>query len=86
MLLPRSVIGQLGLEPAGDMVFKLANEQDAVFNFYNGEVMWHDGFKRVRILESENSYLASADLLAGSRVCIDMTPGGTVTIDEMPTS
>ena len=86
LLLPRSVIRQLGLEPAGDMVLKLANEQDAVFNFYNGEVMWHDSFKKVRILESDFSYLASADLLAGSRICIDMAPGGTVTIDELPVS
>ena len=86
LLFPRAVIWQLGLEPAGDMVLKLANEQDAVFDFYNGEVMWHDGFRTVRILESEDSYLASADLLAGSRICIDMTPGGSVTIDEIPAS
>ena len=45
--------------------------------------MWHRGFRKVRILESDYSYLASADLLAGSRVLIDMTPGGTVAVTEL---
>ena len=86
LLLPRSVISQAGLVPSGRLTFRLANEQEAQFIYYDGEVMWHGGFKKVRILESDYSYLASADLLAGSRVCIDMTPGGTVTIDEIPAS
>lgn len=86
LLLPRSVIGQAGLVPSGRLTFRLANEQEAQFIYYDGEVMWHDGFRKVLILESEDSYLASADLLAGSRICIDMAPGGTVTIDELPAS
>ena len=63
--------------------FRLANEQEARFTYYDGEVMWHRGFKKVRILESDYSYLASADLLTGSRVLIDMTPGGIVAITEL---
>ena len=86
LLLPRTVINELGLMPAGNMILLLANEQEARFIYYNGEVMWHDGFRRVRVLESENSSLASADLLAGSRIEIDMTPGGAVTITELPHS
>lgn len=86
LLLPRSVIRQSGLVPSGRLTFRLADEQEARFIYYDGEVMWHGRFRKVRILESDFSYLASADLLSGSRVCIDMTPGGTVTIDEMPAS
>jgi len=86
LLLPRSVINLLGLRPSGDMTLLLADEREARFNYYFGEVMWHDGFRRVRVLESENSSLASADLLAGSRIEIDMTPGGAVTITELPHS
>ena len=86
LLLPQFVIRQIGLVPAGRLTFRLANEQETRFTYYHGEVMWHRGFKKVRILESDYSYLASADLLAGSRVCIDMTPGGTVTLDELPAS
>ncbi len=83
LLLPRAVIMQLGLTPAGDMVLDLANEQEATFNFYNGEVMWHRGFRQVKVLESADSYLASSDLLAGSRIIIDVTPGGMVFIAEL---
>ena len=86
LLLPRSVISQAGLVPSGRLTFRLANEQEAQFIYYDGEVMWHDGFIKVRILESDYSYLNSADLLAGSRICIDMTPSGPVTIDEIPAS
>lgn len=83
LLLPRDVIMQLGLTPAGDMVLDLVNEQEATFNFYNGEVMWRHGFRQVKVLGSTDSYLASADLLAGSRIIIDMTPGGMVSIAEL---
>ena len=83
LLLPRAVIMQLGLALAGDMVLDLANEQEATFNFYNGEVVWHRGFRQVKVLESADSYLASADLLAGSRIIIDMSPGGMVSIAEL---
>lgn len=65
------------------MVLDLVNEQEATFNFYNGEVMWRHGFRQVKVLGSTDSYLASADLLAGSRIIIDMTPGGMVSIAEL---
>ena len=83
LLLPQTVIRQVGLVPAGKLTFRLANEQETRFTYYDGEVMWHRGFKTVRVLESDYSYLASADLLAGSRVLIDMTPGGIVAITEL---
>ncbi len=86
LLLPRAVINLLGLRPAGDMVLLLANEQEARFTYYNGEVMWHNGFRQVKVLESEDSHLVSADLLAGSRITIDLTPGGNVIISELPAS
>ena len=83
LLLPRSVINLLGLRPSGDMILLLADEREARFTYYIGEVMWHNGVKQVRVLESENSYLASADLLAGSHIEIDMIPGGVVRIDAL---
>ena len=83
LLLPRTIIRLIDLPPAGMMTFRLANEQEAQFAYYDGEVMWHDGFKPVKVLESENSYLVSADLLAGSHIEIDMIPGGMVRIDAL---
>ena len=86
LLLPQTVIEQIGLRPAGMMTFRLANEQETKFTYYDGEVMWHDGFRPVKVLESENSCLASADLLAGSHIEIDMIPGGIVRIGALPAS
>ena len=86
LMLPRAVIRQLGLTREGRVRFRLGDERVARIAAYSGEVIWHDGFKRVRVLESENYYLASADLLAGSHIEIDMTPGGTVTVSELPSS
>ena len=86
LMLPHVVIGLLGLRRRGDIVMLLADERPRTFNRYVAEVAWHGRLKRVFVLESENEYLASADLLAGSRICIDMNPGGTVTIDELPSS
>ena len=86
LMLPRAVVRQLGLRRARTMRTRMADERVVRIACYSGEVVWHDGFKRVWVLESENSYLASADLLAGNRICIDMTPGGSVTIDELPVS
>ena len=83
LMLPRAVIGELGLTRELSVRVRLANERITRIGSYGGEVMWHDGFRPVRALESENSYLANADLLAGSRITIDMTPGGAVTISEL---
>ena len=83
LLLPSALIRRLRLAPAGMMTFRMANEQDARFTYYDAQVVWHNSIKRVKVLESENSYLASADLLAGSRILIDMTPGGAVAITEL---
>ena len=85
-MLPGAVIAMLGLTRRGDMVMLLADEQPRRFRRYIAEVVWHNGLKRVSVLESDNEYLASADLLAGSHIEIDMIPGGTVAIAEIPSS
>ena len=86
LLLPQAVIRQLRLSPSGDVQTILGNEQTVKFTYYYAQVVWHGSLKQVIVLESENESLVSANLLAGSRITIDMTPGGIVTIDELPTS
>ena len=83
LMLPRYVIRLLGLRQRGEMVMILADERSQTFNRYVAEVLWHGRFRRVSVLESENEYLASANLLAGSHVGIDMRPGGVVTVTEL---
>ena len=83
LLVPRSVIRLLGLERRGEMTMFLANEQPARFNRYVGAIQWHDRTRRVTVLASENEYLASSSLLAGSHIEIEMIPGGVVRIDAL---
>ena len=85
-MLPAAVIRMLGLRRRGYMVMLLADEQPRRFRRYVAEVVWHGRLKRVLVLESENEYLAGADLLAGSHIEIDMIPGGTVIITELAPS
>ena len=84
LMLPRSVIRELGLAREISVRVRLADERITRIDRYGGEVVWHDEFRPVRVLESRNSYLASADLLAGSHIEIDMIPGGAVIISELP--
>lgn len=86
LVLPRAVIAQMRLPRRARVRMGLANEQTAEFNSYDAEIIWHDRPLTVIVLESENDYLASATLLAGSRITIDLTPGGAVTVDELPLS
>ena len=85
LMLPKVVIEALGLTRKGTVRIRLANERVVRISSYTGEITWHNGFKQVRVLESENSSLASADLLAGSHIEIDMIPGGVVRIDALAT-
>ncbi len=84
LMLPRATIQLLGLAQRGEMTMLLANEREETFNRYIAEAVWHGWFRRVIVLESENESLVSANLLAGSRICIDMAPGGNVAIEELP--
>ena len=86
LIVPRAVIAQLRLRWRSPVSMGLANEQTEEFESYDAEIIWHDRRRSVIVLESENEYLASATLLAGSRIIIDLTPGGAVTITELPPS
>ena len=85
-MLPRRIVHQLGMTPERRVTMTLANEQDSVFESYLAEVLWFGRPLTVKVLASENQYLVGRYLLAGSHIEIDMTPGGAVTITELPSS
>lgn len=86
LMLPRRIVHQLGMTPERRVTMTLANEQDSVFESYLAEVLWFGRPLTVKVLASENQYLVGRYLLAGSHIEIDMTPGGAVTITELPSS
>ena len=86
LMLPRRIIHRLGMVLERRVTMTLADEQDSVFERYLTEVLWFGRPLTVRVLASENQSLIGRYLLAESRIEIDLTPGGAVTITEIPSS
>ena len=86
LMLPRRIVHQLGMTLERRVTMTLANEQDSVFERYLAEVLWFGRPLTIKVLASENQSLVGRYLLAGSHIEIDMTPGGAVTITELPHS
>ena len=84
LMLPRRIIHRLGMVLERRVTMTLADEQDSVFERYLTEVLWFGRPLTVRVLASENQSLIGRYLLAESRIEIDLTPGGTVTVSELP--
>ena len=85
-MLPRRIVHQFGMTLERSVTMTLANEQDSVFERYQAEILWFGRLLTVRVLASENQSLVGKFLLAESHIEIDLTPGGAVTISELPAS
>ena len=83
LTLPADTIGRLGLSPAGQNEFELANGALFEFQRYIGSVIWHGCPHEVYILESECDPLLGMTLLWGSRITMDATTGGKIAIKEL---
>ena len=57
-----------------------------MFNAYSGTIFWFNRERDITVLESEAHSLVGKFLLAESHIEIDLTPGGVVTITELPSS
>lgn len=86
LMLPKDLIFRLGGTFNRETSMTLANERADTFEEYIVEVFWVDQLLEVRTLASENETLIGVYLLAESHIEIDLTPGGTVTISELPAS
>ena len=82
LTLPACTIGRLGLSLVGHNKFKLANGEHSEFQIYNGSVTWHGHPHEVHIVQSECDPLLGMTLLWGSRITVDATTHGEVTIEE----
>ncbi len=83
LTLPQESIRQLGLRSVGQRTFELANGDLFDFQVYLGSVSWHDRPNDVLVLESDSVPLLGMTLLWGSRVTLDASTGGEVTIEEL---
>ena len=81
--LPSNIIRRLELIRTGSMDFVLAHGESARLNIYRGSLFWHDRLREVVVTETDDVPLIGIRLLSGSRVTMDVYPGGEVLIEEI---
>lgn len=81
--LPSTVIRRLGLVRAGSLNFILANGAPARLRTYHARVFWHDLLLDVEVTQTGDVPLIGIRMLRGSRVTMDILPGGEVIIEEV---
>ena len=84
LTLPKSAIEQLGLSPVDRSNFRIGNNALATFNTYDATIRWHDGLRRITVLESEIDPVIGVGLLWENNLSIDFVHGGSVTVAELP--
>ena len=81
--LPSNIIRRLGLTRMDSMNFVLAHGGSARLNRYQGSLLWHGRLRNIAVTEVDDVPLIGIRLLSGSRVTMDVYPGGDVLIEEV---
>ena len=83
--LPNELIVRLNLPPAddADIAVTLADGVTNRFRLYVADILWHDRWREVEVVNLENDPLIGMDLLRGCNLSVDAAPGGLVTITEL---
>ena len=83
LTLPLSQIAQLGFSYEGIIDARLGDGRAAEFDMFAGTVLW-DGYVRTGIvLAVEGTPLVGMALLRGSRLTVEVSDGGMVTIEPL---
>ena len=81
--LPTEVVDRLRLKWVGQRTFELANGELFDFDVYLTVVMWHGFPTDALVLKSDSAPLLGMTLLWGSRVTLEASHWGEVTIEEV---
>lgn len=84
LTLPVDVIESLALVPAGSRDATLADDHTVDVAAYDAEVLWHERVVRIEALAMGGTPLIGMELLDGSELRVEATPGGRVRIEELP--
>ena len=76
----------LGLPSRGIFHANLGDGSRIVINYHEAVVIWHGQPRTIEFLQSETPPLIVKSLLEGSRLTIDITRGGPVTVKILPMS
>ncbi len=84
LTLPLPEIARLGFAYQGNMEAVLGDGSDTMMDMFLGAVRWEGQLREGTVLAAEGTPLVGMDLLSGSRLCLDITDGGAVTIELLP--
>ena len=87
LLLPPSVVSSLSLPRIGSARPTLADGSIVLMTVHVAEVLWHGRSRPVRVLAAgqgpSGGALVGMALLRGSRLRVDVVPGGSVLVEEL---
>ena len=84
LLLPPSLIAELGYEWSTECRVVLADGTRTSFDVYRGTVLWDRRRRTISIDEADSSPLVGMKLLEGFELTIQARSGGSVTIRRLP--
>ena len=86
LTLPVGVVRSLALPRRGFLEVELADGSTTALRVYDARVLWSSRERPVPVYEAEGGALVGMALLRGSRLTIDVEPGGEVVIEDLPSS
>ena len=84
LVLSSNLAHRLEFQLVGNRRATLGDGHSIVLDAYLGTVIWHGRERAILVLQAEGGQLIGMSLLLGSRVTLDVTDGGNVTIDPLP--
>ncbi len=84
LTLPLPEIARLGFAYQGNMEAVLGDGSETMMDMFLGAVRWEGQIREGTVLAAEGTPLVGMALLHGSRVTLDITDGGPVTIELLP--
>jgi clan AA aspartic protease len=84
LTLTPEMVEYLILAPAGNRDVALADDHTVDFAAYVADIVWHDRVVPIEVLSMGGTPLVGMELLGGSELRAQATPGGRVEIEELP--
>ena len=84
LILPQNIVNRLKLEQGDDIPVTLGDGTTDNYSTYTARIEWHGLRRNVAVASVGSEALVGMQLLRDSNLSVDATPGGAVTISELP--
>lgn len=84
LTLPLPQIAKLGFPYEGNIEVVLGDGRAVNVDAFLGTVVWEGHVREGTVIAADGTPLIGMALLAGSRLCLEVTDGGPVTIERLP--